>query len=480
MKWSGVRLVTRTQPTVFLLAIIFLIALGIRLVYVYNFSDKLYWMEGIAIHYIELGYNIATGRGLTIDWTHMGAYDQIIIPQKPLVNITDLPNLPHGKPELYYQRMPGYAVILASIYWITGKLSVLPAQYFSATLDSFAVFFVFLIGKLLFNNRVGVIAALLYALWLPAAWLSTVALPEALLSFFILGTTASMISLCFPWSKVRYTIAFIAATMFSTVATYLTGLTLFLPSVVGFATFLFRPVKVTILRALFVQLLVIFLVIPWGLHARKAGGSFRLTPPLFWQGIWEGWGELPNPWGLVFRDEVYGEFVNKRGAPYASSQSERVAREYLLTTVFPSPEFFPFVKKLFSHRLNILANTDFLDQKLEQRLLERPAVRWKHTSLVGKIYLLFLGTMRYGEFYLPIFTATAHIVVLVALGISIIRRKFRRFMLLFLIPLYFLAYGMLGHIDFRYIVPGMGTLLILVAYPLSAIRVRLSVKIVDI
>lgn len=90
------------KRTFFILSGIFVLALIIRLVYLFNLSDRFYWMDGITTHYIDLGYSIALGDGLTVDWTRKGAYERLVRNQQPAVDITSV-GITEGTPTPYYQ-----------------------------------------------------------------------------------------------------------------------------------------------------------------------------------------------------------------------------------------------------------------------------------------------------------------------------------------------------------------------------------------
>lgn len=85
--------------------------------------------------------------------------------------------------------VPGYPVFLSFIYWIFGYSPDSPftmVRIVQAFISSASILLVFLIGREVINNRVGVISALFFSLYLPFIQSVTLILTEVLYTFFFL------------------------------------------------------------------------------------------------------------------------------------------------------------------------------------------------------------------------------------------------------------------------------------------------------
>ena len=71
----------------------------------------------------------------------------------------------------YYSLPPGSVGLLAGTYWAFGEYNDIYLRVVQAIIDSFGCLLMFLIGRELFGRKVGLIAAFLYAIYLPIAYL---------------------------------------------------------------------------------------------------------------------------------------------------------------------------------------------------------------------------------------------------------------------------------------------------------------------
>ncbi|MCX5641806.1 MAG: glycosyltransferase family 39 protein [Candidatus Omnitrophica bacterium] len=85
-----------------------------------------------------------------------------------------------GQP--FYQP-PGYAYFLAAVYRIFGLHNYLAAGIIQILLDLWAAFLIFLVGKRLWNDWVGIIACILYALYRPFIYYSATLLSDSFILF---------------------------------------------------------------------------------------------------------------------------------------------------------------------------------------------------------------------------------------------------------------------------------------------------------
>ena len=89
---------------------------------------------------------------------------------------------------LFWAYPPGTSTLLAFIYILFGfsPAGFTYVRVLQAFIDSFGCILIYLICKELFNNKVGIIAAFTYAIFLPIAFMSTWVAHDALMPFLTL------------------------------------------------------------------------------------------------------------------------------------------------------------------------------------------------------------------------------------------------------------------------------------------------------
>ncbi len=139
------------------LYIILFFALILRLVYAIYFSPKNIGIpSGDAFGYDKLAINILK-------------YGQL--------------SYEVGKPTAH--REPGYPIFLAVIYFLF-RYNVLAVKIVQSLISVFSVYLIFLIGKELFNKKVGVVSALVASVYPAFIYYSSVILRETIVLFFLL------------------------------------------------------------------------------------------------------------------------------------------------------------------------------------------------------------------------------------------------------------------------------------------------------
>lgn len=99
-----------------------------------------------------------------------------------------------SKPQPVIDQMPGLGLVLAGVWWATGSKTYPPVQWLQILLDTAMVLLVYWIGmRLTQNTRVGLIAALLYALWLGAIIVAKRPLLDTWAGFFTIGCVAAFV-----------------------------------------------------------------------------------------------------------------------------------------------------------------------------------------------------------------------------------------------------------------------------------------------
>lgn len=84
--------------------------------------------------------------------------------------------------------MPGITTVLAGFVVVFGKYPLIQFKIFQAVLGSLCLFLIFLCGRKLFNTRVGVISAVIMALYAPSIYITGTMLTEVCFYFLFLLT----------------------------------------------------------------------------------------------------------------------------------------------------------------------------------------------------------------------------------------------------------------------------------------------------
>jgi 4-amino-4-deoxy-L-arabinose transferase-like glycosyltransferase len=265
------------------------------------------------------GYGICAGYGYVSEgWK-----------ENPFKTLSDLKSrVEHGlhvKPETappvdanqYFPEMlhpPGMALLIAAIHWLTGANATLYFEVMGICLDTAAACLFFWMVWEFFSRRVAFTAGLVYALYPPLAYSSTLhRLPEGIMSLFI------MASLVFVLRSARSTGGravrwWVLAGIMGGVSAYLRPNYFFVPVAYGFGLLLFtRRFWRSVLAAATMQVVVIALLFPWAYRNHQLCGRWIFTSTSVGWTLIVGLGAYHNPWGIVGLDEWIAEEAYKQG-----------------------------------------------------------------------------------------------------------------------------------------------------------------------
>ncbi len=149
--------------------------------------------------YLKDGYAIAAGYGYTTANVNIPAerrlnylYERVHSENIRLTRVVT-GSLPQegARPQMLHPL--GIALLVASINRFLGIRADEPLQIVGLILDTIAAgLLCWIVGEFL-NMRVGFVTGLVYALFLPLAWMSVSITPEGLLSLFIIGSLACIL-----------------------------------------------------------------------------------------------------------------------------------------------------------------------------------------------------------------------------------------------------------------------------------------------
>jgi 4-amino-4-deoxy-L-arabinose transferase-like glycosyltransferase len=115
---------------------------------------------------------------------------RLVNPQS--IDFTKVDRQSRALPEV--DQMPGVALVLAGIWWITGNKSYAPLQWLQILIDTAMVLLVYWIAsRLARSTRAAIIAALLYALWAGAIIVAKRPMLDTWAGFFAIGCVAAFV-----------------------------------------------------------------------------------------------------------------------------------------------------------------------------------------------------------------------------------------------------------------------------------------------
>jgi hypothetical protein len=364
--------------------------------------------------------------------------------------------------------MPGHALVLAGLWKLVGVHSPIVLPLFQLLVDSFMVFAIFRIASLLFGEKVGLIGAVLFAIYLPEAYLSV---------FFKRDVWVSWGAILGAYCILRYVqtgkhVYPVGAGGILIGTTYFGPTILFLPFFLAFGLLLVGEKKKAFVSGLIMGAIVVIGLTPWVMRNYAVFGKFIPTRTAFWIVMWEGFGEVPNPFGAVTSDEVVYREIREQGFTGRNATLEsdeffkprvmRVLREHPLWYAGLVVRRIPMALLINRTPWGVLQDRRFLYHRMYSTNNEEKSIfgfaRFMIENNPGFLLTKVLDALLLG----------------VALaGIWLSRRDDRLCFLLLCVPAYFVLVYIPMHIEGKYMVPGHWAYLIFCARTFGELAVRL-------
>jgi len=272
----------------------FMMALAVRALYLFAFHDQITGFN-YEIYYGQVALNLLSGQGLAVNDEHCAAVNKLT-GQRRLTDPSKWP--PINPANNYYTAVetPGYAWYLALLWSMVSKPTFLIPQCLQVLLVSLLVYPIYGIGRRLYDERVGLLAAWFFALWLPSAYLTQTVTKEPfemILPITMLWLVVSYWQGARAWKLMLMIILFILGVFFRANLLITLGMFAFfsIPKF-GFS----RVLKITLLAYGF----LILALVPWYLRNKHVVGNPVLLKDNFYFTVYCGLCKYePSYFGLV-------------------------------------------------------------------------------------------------------------------------------------------------------------------------------------
>jgi 4-amino-4-deoxy-L-arabinose transferase-like glycosyltransferase len=460
-----------------ILLVLFILSLSIHLLILAN-TDNSFYYSGLAVCHGEMARNIVEGRGFVINEEFVHTIQEIQHNNRKLIDIQDFapPEKEEFKQDFYFP--PGRGILLAATYFIFGQYRYIYLQVIQAIIDSFGVFLIFLIGKSLFDKRIGLISAFLFALNIPVARLAVSAIADSLIPFMMLLSLYFFIKAATKGSMKDYALTGIVIGL----STYLYPTILYLPIFFGLALFIYNHRKsVTLLKSIKIVSIIIictFLIVaPWMIYI--SSNTTTKTPLSttsaggMWCGVWEGFGEFKNPVGAVCNDTNVSEIVQKEFgySDYHTLEANAFFKEKCIATIKEHPIWWVSIIIKRIPRTTFFVGHDLF--KILGIHSPQSEVSFTEFRQNGGTFIQFLIQHPYDSFVKASgFMFSFVTFSLAMIGVWIKRREWEKSILLLALPMYFIMVYIFTHIEPRFTLYGSSIYLILGAIALEWICIK--------
>jgi 4-amino-4-deoxy-L-arabinose transferase-like glycosyltransferase len=298
------------------------LALAVRVILLLCLHDS-YYASGMAQG--ELARNIAMGRGFVVNIPFSDSLARLQAQEQRLIDIEEAlqrikPQDQPGdfRPFIAYM-MPGQGMLLAAANVISGRYRYIDLQVLQAIADALSVVMISVIGTILFGRRVGLLAALLCALYLPTARLAISATRDAWMPLIYIGVAFFFIK---GW-KERRVVDFLLAGVVVACGSYFRSEILLLPVflALGLLVLEWKRRRLALLAVVgFIP--VVLLLLPWSVRNAIVFDRVIPTNSGLWMAMWQSFGEYDNDFGASNSDMVTLQQMRAQGHPEAYDTPE--------------------------------------------------------------------------------------------------------------------------------------------------------------
>jgi 4-amino-4-deoxy-L-arabinose transferase-like glycosyltransferase len=317
------------------LVLVLLLAAVVRLGFLYKNWNNLDFAPSFLLH-AEVARNILNGHWFAEDRTYLKHYVDSCQNEGRLIDPQDFPPPNYEQLVPLYNDEGGYGLLLAGLWKITGSRRWWEIRIIQVLLDVVMCWLLYGMGKKLFGERVGIVAAFLYALFIPGIELAVRPHRDIWVTFLFIFTAYQLLSLGHGrgtiWRLLSIGIATgLVAWMRSTVLLFVVFL---IPLLL-----VMRPRK-EVLRSSIVLLIGFLLTFsPLIIRNYVVFDKFMATRGAFWHSFWAGVGQTPNPFNVRDDDQTIVRFAQAidSTAQLDTDHYEQVLKQKALTFVGEHP-----------------------------------------------------------------------------------------------------------------------------------------------
>jgi len=392
------------------------------------YSQNYFWMNNGHPYQDEVAYSVYQYNSVMINSRRSHYLGTLRAKEGRRVELAEIDHEAFGPPDAYrdvYDTI-GYGVLIGLVWKVTHSLSRMDVQFLQVILFSCLMLLVYQIGLLFFDDkRVAFLSGIVLCFFLPAVRLNVYAMRDVwgvyATIMLLFGLTAyihkriggSALIIC---GCVTAFMQFIRPSMFFAFV----GVNIM---ALAYGFYIKNVRKVLQAVGIFVITNILFFWLPFVTYNKTAYGRYFVGT----SGITliETLGEYENPWGYVFRDSWYAEFIKQHGFKKGTAEGEDKGREIFFASVREHPWI--YVKGVLKRIPRVLFPQFVWIPQLCDRECELQPTLWERfkcrlRSAKGIAYLFvqhFLGRLFFLLGYLGI-------------ALALLRKKYGAFFLLFL------------------------------------------------
>jgi len=444
---------------------VLLLSLSVRVPLLVTQHDA-YLTGGIATSLGLVARNLLEGRGLaeTTGPREILQLDELQVLEGRLRDIREFPDPPDQPTKPLIQRMPGYPVLLAVIWKLTGSYTYLPVQILQVLLSALLPLLLYDAARRLFGRSAGLAAGVLGALNVPEARLAVVPLYD----WWIVLLVAFIAWLLVRAAERGYPVRDFLVMGFAVAAgVYFKATVLVLPLFVLAALLPRLRGRQVLLRGALALGIPILALVPWAVRNNQVFHRPILTGTFLWPTIWEGFGEMPNDFGARLDDRTtYLQAVaDQKLLVYGTPEYDDHFRPKVIRVVASHPGF---VATLWVRRLVrglLFPGNPWGIPRVEDP--EASFTRFRTTRGEGMAAYLMA---RPGTALVKVIQRVwePFLLCMALLTLVVDRSRWKEFLPLVALPVFLLAVYVPLHIEGRYLLPGSQIWILFAAAPLAA------------
>jgi len=245
--------------------------------------------------------------------------------------------------------MPGHGILTALIWKITGDFRYIYVQILQILMDALMIFLIFFIGKELFGEKIGILSSVLYAVYLPQAFLSVHPLRDCWPTFISIVLVFCILN----YKNKNSLLWAVLGGVVSGLGVYLRPNLLFLGVFLSVSSFLYLKRREALQLLISTIAIPVFLLIPWWVRNYRIYQKFIPLSTNLGHVLWVGMGVISNPYGFEHKDEAAVRFVREQGYdyPYMSPEYNSVLKRRVFEVIKKDPVYY---LRVLIHRIPVV------------------------------------------------------------------------------------------------------------------------------